>query len=446
MKTNVRAQHVAIQTHEGGSAKRINAEQQLRRSVMSCMLWESEFYEDGRSIADRIAETVPLVSPATVQAIAIEAREQMKLRHVPLLVSLAMLRSPAHRPLVAATLERVIQRADELAEVIAMYWKDGKKPLPAQLKKGVARAFPKFDVFQLARYRGDGNKVSLRDALFLTHPKHPQSQYEPWVQLAEKTLPTPTTPEVKLTEAHTPEAKRAVWETLIAERKLGALALLRNLRNMLQVNVPLETIRGALSTMKVDLVLPFRFLAAARYAPILEPELEQAMFRCVAGHEKLTGRTVVLVDVSGSMDDPLSSRSEMTRMDAAAGVAILLREIADDVAVYTFSDSVVMVPARRGMALRDAIISSQPHHGTYLGEAMVNINAATGYDRIIVLTDEQAHDTVTRPTARGYVVNVASAQNGVGYGAWVHIDGFSDAIVGYIQALEKETLDPSNNG
>ena len=62
-------------------------------------------------------------------------------------------------------------------------------------------------------------------------------------------------------------------------------------------------------------MLPFRFLAAARHVPQWEEPLEQAMFKAVAGEPRLKGRTVLLVDVSGSMDAGLSRRSEMKRND-----------------------------------------------------------------------------------------------------------------------------------
>ena len=188
--------------------------------------------------------------------------------------------------------------------------------------------------------------------------------------------------------------------------------------------------------MKTERVLPFRFLAAARYAPQWEEALEQVMLKAVAGREKLAGRTVLLVDVSGSMDAPLARRSEMVRMDTACGLAVLLREVCEVVEVYSFSDKLVLVPPRRGFALRDAIVASQPHGGTQLGHALGKLR--DGYDRIIVITDEQAHDRVPAPHGRGYVVNVASARNGVGYGAWTHIDGWSEAVVDYIRSLEVE--------
>jgi hypothetical protein len=207
-----------------------------------------------------------------------------------------------------------------------------------------------------------------------------------------------------------------------------------------------ELVLSALRSMNAARVLPFRFLAAARYAPQWEEALEYAMLKCVAGQEKLAGKTVVLVDVSGSMTAPLSRRSEMQRTDAAYGLAVLLREIAEKVSVFSFSDDLVEVPARRGFALRDAINGSQGHNGTQLGKAVARLNENESYDRLIVISDEQAHDSVPGPgqwsdgrprPSKGYVINVASYKNGVGYGKWTHIDGWSESVVEYIRTLEQ---------
>jgi 60 kDa SS-A/Ro ribonucleoprotein len=183
-------------------------------------------------------------------------------------------------------------------------------------------------------------------------------------------------------------------------------------------------------------VLPFRFLAAARYAPQWEEALEQAMLKCVAQQEKLSGKTIVLVDISGSMTAPLSRRSAMQRTDAAYGLAVLLREIGEKVAVYSVSAELVEVPARRGFALRDAINASQRHTSTQLGKAVEQLNKKELYDRLVVITDEHAHDTVRAPQGKGYVINVASYKNGVTYGKWTHIDGWSESVVEYIRTLE----------
>jgi 60 kDa SS-A/Ro ribonucleoprotein len=131
----------------------------------------------------------------------------------------------------------------------------------------------------------------------------------------------------------------------------------------------------------------------------------------------------------------LSRRSEMLRTDAADGLAILLREICEKALTFTFSDNLFEVPPRRGFAFRDALDASQPHSATYLGRALEKIQEK--YDRIIVITDEQAHDHVPGPRGRGYVINVARNKNGFGYGPWTHLDGWSDSVVEYIRALEQ---------
>jgi 60 kDa SS-A/Ro ribonucleoprotein len=433
-------------THEGAPARHISTELQLRRSVLACLLWESQFYEDGVEIAGRIAELVPKVAAEKVAALAVEARAKMQLRHAPLLLVREMARQKTHRHLVSDTLSTVIQRADELAEFVAIYWKDGRVPLSGQVKKGLAAAFPKFDEYQLAKY-DRGGPIKLRDVLFLCHAKpRDEARAAVWKRLIWGRLTTPDTWEVALSSG---ADKREAWERLLTEQKLGALALLRNLRNMKDAGVNEDLVLGALREMSTARVLPFRFLAAARYAPQWEGALEQAMLKSVASAEKLPGKTIVLVDVSGSMTAPLSRRSEMQRTDAAYGLAVLLREIGEKVAVFSFSDRIVEVPARRGFALRDAINASQPHNSTMLGNAVEWLNKSERYDRLIVITDEQPHDTVPapskwsdgRPRPSGYVINVASYKNGVGYGKWTHIDGWSESVIEYIRALEKTSAE-----
>lgn len=446
MRSNLKVKTPPIYTYEGALAVHINSELQLRRLTLATMLFEDTFYVDGKTISEAILEATKNVSAEKVAALAIECREAQKLRHMPLFLVRELARRKDIEPgIVSETLATVIQRADELAEFLALYWKDqpGKKTLSAQVKKGLALAFQKFSAYDLAKYNRD-NAVKLRDVLFLCHAKPKDKEQEAiWKQLVEDTLPAPETWEVKLSAGEgkkTEEQKQEHWSGLLAENKLGALALLRNLRNMQEANVPMDAIRAALLKMKVDRVLPFRFISAARYAPKLEPELEQAMLKCLGEHEKITGKTVLLLDVSGSMDSAVSGKSEITRMDAACGVGMLLREVCSDVVVYTFSQSAVLVPSRRGFALRDAIVGSQPHGSTYTRAAVDRINIQEQYDRLIVITDEQAADGPGNPKgdSKGYFINVASNQNGIGYGRWTHIDGWSEACIDFIRELEKQ--------
>ncbi len=74
MRLNLFSKRTHLRTHEGAPARTITPEQALRRTVLSCMLWENEFYEDGVQIAGRIHELVPKVAAEKVAALAVEAR------------------------------------------------------------------------------------------------------------------------------------------------------------------------------------------------------------------------------------------------------------------------------------------------------------------------------------------------------------------------------------
>lgn len=437
MKTNIKNTPNRF-THEGAVAKKISAANELRRSVMSCMLWENSFYENGKTIADRIADLVSRVSAEEAMNIAIQAREDMKLRHAPLYIARLMAQNPKQRHLVADTLVRVIQRADELSEFLSLYWKDGRVPIAKQVKKGLAAAFTKFNEYSLAKYNRDG-AIKLRDVLFLVHAKpKDDEQAQLWKRLVNDELKTPDTWEVELSAS---KNKKDSWTRLLSERKLGALALLRNIRNMESAGVSDALIREALLDIKTERVLPFRFISAARHAPKYEAELENGMFKCLEGREKMHGKTIIMIDTSGSMSSNVSSRSEISRLDAAAGVAMMLREICDTVEIYSFNTSVREVKPRRGFALAEAI--GRPSGGTYLGEAVKYLNNNATADRLIVITDEQSHDRVINPKfEKSYLINVAAYKNGVGYnGNWRHIDGWSEAIVDYIQATERANIE-----
>ena len=101
----------------------------------------------------------------------------------------------------------------------------------------------------------------------------------------------------------------------------------------------------------------------------------------------------------------------------------------------------VECPPRKGMAGVDAVINSQAHRGTMLGQAVKEANELP-HDRLIVITDEQSSDPVPNPVAdRAYMINVATNKNGVGYGRWTHIDGFSESVLKWIAANESAGID-----
>ena len=458
----------APKTAEGAPAVRIKAVAQLQRLLNACMLWEDGFYSDGQEVATLMRELVRAVPAEKCAELAVKAREEQKLRHAPLLIVYEMtLASKQHRLLVGDTLARVIQRPDEITEFVAMYWKlgGGKRPLSKQVKLGLGLAFNKFTEYQLAKYNRDKD-VKLADVLALVHAKPKDKETGLlFAKLANKDhlpmktktakfpvantyrklaknfegLATPDTWEVALSAG---ADKKETFERLITEGQLGGMALLRNLRNMQESGVSESVIKDGITKMNTERILPFRFINAAKYAPKLEAHLENAMFKCLEGHGKLGGKTVLLVDVSGSMDRKISGKSDLMRVDAAAALAMLLREVCEDVVIYTFSENEVLVPTRRGFALAEVIKRSQPHSGTYLGRSSTAVaKAERDADRVIVITDEQSRDTVGNPFqktgVKAYLLNVASERNGVGYkNGWVHIDGWSESCIDYIATEE----------
>ena len=470
-----------VTNHEGTRVKAISKVAQLRRLVLTTMLWENSFYENGTTIADQIKLLIPSVDANEVAKIAIQAREDQHLRHVPLFIAREMARINTHKQLVSSVLTAVIQRPDELTEFLALYWKtnDGKKTLSAQVKKGLATAFRKFNEYSLAKYNQD-NEVKLRDVMFMTHPipsdvttagkkvggiktpkysrgavrRHAKSAF---TKLVNDTLDIPDTWETAISACKSSNEKNVQWTRLVEEGKLGGLAFLRNLRNMREVGVKREVICKGFDTVNFSKVLPFRFISAANYAPEYENLLESAMFAGCVDLPKLRGRTALVIDTSPSMHGAkVSAKSEIDRLDAACALAMLTREICEDVSIYAFNKTSYVIPPRRGFALRDAI--KKTLSGGSFGGIAVKAANKDGYDRIIVITDGEWHienanldfytntgnATEVSPaplTKKAYMINIANSQYGVGYGKWTSIDGWSESVLDYIREVEASKLE-----
>lgn len=443
----------AILTHEGAPASiHLTPEQQLRRLVSSCFLWDDEFYVDGATIAEQIEKAAMAVEPAVLGRIAVETRNVAHLRHVPLLLlDILTYRAPDYAGAVA----QCMRRADDPAELIALHLtrrdllnKNRAKSIPASIRKGIELAMQTgrdFGRYGLAKYERGDALVKLRDVFRLVRPRPlNREQSDLWKMAIAGELEATDTWEHELMIG---KDKRATFTRLLREDKLGYMALLRNLRNMERANVDRKLITDAIRARKgAARVLPFRYVAAARAVPTFEQAIDEALRNCVSEMRPLEGGTTVLVDVSHSMNAKLSEKSDLTRMDAAATLASV---IPGDRRVFTFSTNIVEVAARVGMAGIEQIIGSQPHMNTYLGaacRAMDGLRQRTR--RLIVITDEESHDEVRVPThyERRYLINVASAQHGVSYGnphldepEWsAHLDGFSENVIKFIRELEGE--------
>lgn len=454
MKINIKekktVKELMEQNNVGVKVNAISVQNQLVRSVLANMLWEDSFYESGEDNVKRLEKLVGQNSPVFVSQLAELARTKFKLRHVPLKLMRELAR---HGKLKADDLANVIQRPDEIGEFLSIYWKEGKTPIANQVKKGLAKSFDKFNEFQLSKWDKGSSAISLRDAMFLVHA-NPKGREDLFKRIANQELGIADTWETALSAGAN---KKETFERLMAEGRLGALAFLRNLRNMVQAGVSELTIREYSKTVKVGMVLPFRYLAAARIVPQFTDMLENMLFRSLADASKLKGRTLLVVDISGSMNGSISSKSDLSRIDAAKALTILAREVCEDVVIFATAGNdsrrthaTVRIPAHRGFALGEYLTSAEVRNkigggGVFMQQCMNYIKEQNlgAFDRVIVFTDEQDCDHGRNPADAAllgnfnYVLNVGAYKNGVNSDKWTTITGFSESVIDYIQAVEE---------
>jgi 60 kDa SS-A/Ro ribonucleoprotein len=436
-RTNTRVNTKTV-THESGAGRSFRSDIELKRTAATCLLFEPTFYERGNDIADRLASLASKVKFKDLADTALWTRKGLNLRHVSLyLAVLAMQKDNGSK---RAFVGDVIQRADEMAEMIALYWKvNGKDaPLAGGLKKGIADAFGKFDEYQLGKWDSRNSAIRLRDVMFLTHPKPSKDREDLYNRIAEgKTLRADTW-EKRLSAG---QDKGVAFSSLLAENKLGAMALLRNLRNMVQSNVDRQLILDALSKAKWDRVLPYRFASAVKHAPEFGDALDKAFIKSAKAAKSPSGNGLILVDVSGSMDWNMSEKSDIGRVEAAATLAAIAKESMDDTLVYAFENSLHGPYLGRGLKLVQDI-DATPRGGTRLGGALRELaskHRGTKFDYLIVITDEQAHDSITStPDAKTKVmVNVAPYKKGVAIGNdWLRVNGWSEKILDFLKVDE----------
>lgn len=426
----------------------------LRRAVLANLLWEDVAYMDGQSVADEIQRLIPLCPAEDVYHIALEARTMQKLRHTPLFLAVEMCKYPEHKMFVQDLLPQIITRADMLTDFLAIYWKDGKKPIANQAKKGLAKAFHNFNEYKLAKYDRDA-AIKLRDVMFLCRPK-PKNQYEQelFKKVADRTLAVPETWEVLLS---TGQDKKESWTKLITEGKIGGLAMLRNIANMRKANVDRRVINEGLEKLKSSMLLPLDFLKANKMNPEFRGQIEDAMLSSYANLPKLKGKTLFIVDVSGSMRASMSTKSGFNRQDAACAMAMLAANQCEDYEIVCTAgndyDKIgahehIMYP-QRGFGIFSQIEDTRNRIG-YGGiftrqclEWCEKKFKGQKFDRIIVFSDSQDCDYDTKKTPKpfgtyNYICDVSAHTKGVNYnGVWsAEISGFSEHFITFIAAME----------
>jgi len=348
---------------EGAEAYSMNPEMELY-SLVCTSIMQPKFYETEEEQLDRLRKLIGQCSDEFVGKLAVYARDKMYLRLIPLVLAVELARKKSK--LTANVLDKVIQRADEITETLAYYQfanqrTDTKKlnKLSNQLKKGIAKAFHKFSEYQLAKYNRD-SVVKLKDAMFLTHPKPKNKEEEIlFKKIANDTLEVPYTWEVELsklgqqkfeTEQEKKKAFTQKWEELIDSKKVGYMALLRNLRNILNADVSSKHITkvcdflSSAESVRKSKQLPFRFFSAYREIESnpsfsnsqVATALEEAVKISIENLKGVEGKVLIACDVSGSMESTISPKSSVERYDIGLllGQLLSLKTPANKVGIF----------------------------------------------------------------------------------------------------------------
>lgn len=372
MKYNSMLQEMKTEkNYEGAKAYAMTPELELYTAVVTASLSDT-FYEKQDERVDRIAQLIGKVSPGFVAQLAVYTRTEMHLRSIPLLLLVELAKIHNGDDLVASAVGKTVLRADEIMELLMCYqWRnpsnDVRKKLgklSRQIQNGLQRAFNRFDEYQFAKYDRDNLEVKLRDALFLVHPKAKDEQQQAlFDKIVNRQLEVPYTWETELSalgqqkfdsEEKKLEAVREKWEELINSGKLGYMALMRNLRNILQADVSLlEMQKVANRLADAEQVakskqLPFRYLSAYReiekvkstHTTAMMNALESAVKCSASNIEGFDENTRVLLasDVSGSMWSPISLRSTIRNYDIGILLSMLLRNRCKQVVAGIFGD------------------------------------------------------------------------------------------------------------
>lgn len=380
-----------ITNFQGAPAYTLSPEMELYTAVVTWSLNDS-FYEKDENRLLRLRQLMVKCNPAFVGKLAVYARTKMYMRSAPLVLVAELARIHRGDDLVARVTDKVINRADEITELLACYTQLNQRKGPKklnrlskQLQKGLSAAFNKFDEYQFAKYNRPAD-IKLRDALFLVHPKaKDELQQLLFNKIAADTLQTPYTWETELSALgrlnfDSDEAKsaafKAKWEELIDSKQLGYMATLRNLRNMQQAGVSYNHIYKVCAFLSSPVQVakakqfPFRFLSAYRemlntetrsvvhsmlqkvsnalfathnqgYTGEILQALEQAVQASAANIKGFDDNTRVLLacDVSGSMQKPVSANSKVLLYDIGLMLAMLLQSRCKNMQVGMFGDT-----------------------------------------------------------------------------------------------------------
>lgn len=362
-------------------------------SILFTSFLKDQFYRSSNDTTQRIKDLVAKEDPLFAAKAALYARNTLGMRSVSHLVAAEIARSASGKPWAKRFYQALVHRPDDMTETLACYMHSYGKPVPNAMKKGFAKALEGLNEYKLAKYRMEGNDLSMVDVVNLVHPK----ATEALTKLMKGELKNTDTWEARLSEAGQSEdeadTKSGAWSDLLKEKKLGYMALLRNLRNILEqspesVGMACEQLQNK-EAIEKSLVLPFRFSTAYDQLKQVSADgtrqvitaLAEATELSLSNVPKFRGKTLIAVDASGSMQgDPIQK--------AALFAAVLYKTADADLMLFANdAEYASILPNSPTLAIADGIKQLANGGGTNFFSIFEKANRS--YDRIIILSDMQ---------------------------------------------------------
>lgn len=413
----------------GHAAYKMRDKEKLVTQVLTSFFNEEKFYGDNSAEMQKTIKSVIKKDPQFVANLAVYARREFNMRSVSHVLIAYLAHEVEGKPYVRRAVKAVSLRGDDVTEIMACYLNLFGKPIPNALRKGVADVMQGFDEYTLAKYKGEGKGVKMRDLLCLCRPTPKTAeQSEMWKRCLNNELQIPYTWETELS-AKGNNAK--TWKELIDSGKVGYMALLRNLRNILNANPSnvkkvLDTIQNP-EAVKRSKQLPFRFLSAYKELEGIGGSrvfdaLENAVEASIANVPAIPGTTVIAVDTSGSMSDAVSAKSKVRCYEIAMMLGLIANKICDNSIFYTFNNEIKKYPLSTRNGILYTTTNSRCGGGTnmYLPfQKMLSDNIKA--DRVIILSDNECNSGGGYYSSRYTVQSSADEyRKKTGNDIWVH--------------------------
>lgn len=371
--------------------------EKLVTMVLTSFFNEQKYYGDNSTKLVKLAEKVAEKYPVFVANLACYARKEMHLRSISHVLTAIVAHTNISKMYTKYVILNITLRADDITEILACYLNIYGKPIPNSLKKGLGAAMNKFNEFDFSKYNGHKKAIKFKDVLNLCHPvPKDETQSIIFSRILNDNLNTAIRWETELA-AH--GNTQEVWENLIENNQVGYMAALRNLRNILKVNPKnIDKILDKLSNKEEVLKskqLPFRFLSAYKNIAGMASTkiydcLEQACRYSVSNLPKIPGTTVIAIDISGSMSNLLSKKSQVECGEIAILLGLIANLMCENAYVYTFNNSLKQLNISHYTSILQNAATYRFCGGTDLKAPLEHILVQGIYaDRLILISDNE---------------------------------------------------------